>query len=86
MIKYAVWTSSIAKALTRTDCGIKDPKVAKRAGIRNAMGMMDTIVTFQNGAWHARHAGPLEPTHRSATPFRDFSRLEHALAAHKHTQ
>ena len=25
--------------------------------LRNVTGMMDTIVTFQNGAWHARHAG-----------------------------
>ena len=30
---------------------------AETQRLRNAMGMMDTIVTFQNGAWHARHAG-----------------------------
>ena len=63
--------------------------------LRNAMGMMDTIVTFQNGAWHARHAGcyrkfqdgaDLEPTHRSTTSFLDFSRLEHAQATHEHTE
>ena len=30
---------------------------AKIQRLRNAMGVMDTIVTFQNGAWHAQHAG-----------------------------
>ena len=30
---------------------------AKVQRLRNAMGMMDTIVPFQNGAWHARNSG-----------------------------
>ena len=30
---------------------------AKIQRLRNAMGEMDTIVTFQNGAWHAQQAG-----------------------------
>ena len=41
----------------------QDPNVTKRAGNGNVMGMMATvvtqtsIVTFQNGAGYARHAG-----------------------------
>ena len=30
---------------------------AKIQRLRNAMGMMDTMVPFQNGAWHARNSG-----------------------------
>ena len=30
---------------------------AKIQRLRNAMGVIDTIVTFQNGAWHARYGG-----------------------------
>ena len=56
-----------------------------------------TIVTFQNGAWHAglnyllhadcdvsrwRRFGTNTPT----TSFLDFSRLENAQATHKHTE
>ena len=37
---------------------------AKIQRLRNAMGVMDTIVTFQNGAWYARHAGSQVSTWR----------------------
>ena len=40
----------------------KDSKVAKRAGNRNAMGMMDAIVMFQDGA-------DLEPTPTTTCQF-----------------
>ena len=43
------------------------------------LGMLDAIVTFQDGA-------DLEPTHRSTSSFLDFSRMEHAQAAHEHTE
>ena len=48
--------------LYERDRGSKDPKVAKRAGNRNAMGMMDTMVMFQDGA-------DLEPTPTTSSQF-----------------
>ena len=61
-----------------------EAKVAKSASNRNAMGMIDTIVTFQNGAWYARHAGcycdvskwRTFGTDTPTTSFLDFSRRD----------
>ena len=61
-----------------------EAKVAKSAGNGNAMGMMDTIATFQNGAWYARHAGYYCDvskwrrfgTDTPTTSFLDFSRKD----------
>ena len=39
------------KDLEKKRSRTQDPKVTKSAGNGNAMGMMDTIVTFQNGAF-----------------------------------
>ena len=43
---------------------------------RGTLGMLDAIVTFQDGA-------DLEPTHRQPL---DFWRLEHAQATQEHTE
>ena len=58
------------------------------------MRMMDTILMFQNGAWHARHAGCYCDvsrwrrfgTNTPTTSFLDFWRLEHAQAVQEHTE
>ena len=61
---------------------------AKIQRLRNAMGMMDTIVTFQNGAWHAQEAGCYRKFQDGAHFWTDtpISHLEHAQAAHEHTE
>ena len=65
MKEYAVWTAGITKASGIMKNFPDQPLMyerfrkekiveAKIQRLRNEMGVMDTIVTFQNGAWHAQ--------------------------------